>query len=126
MTPTKNGASLSREAPSVAEQIARQRGGYIGLLFTFGLPWAIATVFAARGAVWAWALLAATVAARLAVGLATAFAALKDRQPLANILLLVVRDLIAPLLWAAGMAGNRIHWRGDVFTLKNGRLAKVG
>jgi ceramide glucosyltransferase len=102
-----------------------RRGGYIGLLFTFGVPWAIATVLAARGVAWAWGLFAVTVAARLIVGLGTAVAVLGDRQPLANIFLLPVRDLIAPLLWAAGLVGNRIHWRGDVFTLKDGRLTRV-
>ncbi len=102
-----------------------RRGGYVGLLFTFGLPWAIATVLAAKGAAWSWALFAVTVAARLAVGLGTAIAVLKDRQPLTSILLVAVHDLIAPLLWAAGLVGNRIYWRGDVFTLRNGRLARV-
>jgi ceramide glucosyltransferase len=47
---------------------------------------------------------------------------LHDRQVLRNILLLPLRDLIAPLVWAAGFMGNRIHWRGDVFDLKDGRL----
>lgn len=100
-------------------------GGYIGLLFTFGLPWAIATVLAARGAAWAWTLFAVSVAARLTVGLGTAIGALKDRQPLTNILLLPIRDLIAPVLWAAGLVGNRIHWRGEVFALKGGRLSRA-
>jgi ceramide glucosyltransferase len=102
-----------------------RRRGYVGLLFTFGLPWALATLLAARGAAWAWALFAVTVAARLALGLVSAIAVLKDDQPLTNILLLPIRDLIAPLLWAAGLVGNRIHWRGDVFTLKDGRLARI-
>lgn len=102
-----------------------RRGGYVGLLFTFGLPWAIATVLAARGTAWAWALFAVTVAARLAVGLGTAITVLKDRQPLKKLFLLPVRDLLAPVLWAAGLIGNRIHWRGDVFTLKDGKLARA-
>jgi len=41
---------------------------------------------------------------------------------LRNIFLLPLRDLIAPFVWAAGFMGNRIHWRGDVFDLKDGRL----
>jgi ceramide glucosyltransferase len=36
--------------------------------------------------------------------------------------LLPLRDLIAPFVWAASFMGNRIHWRGDVFDLKDGRL----
>ncbi len=102
-----------------------RRGGYAGLVFTFGLPWAIATVLAAHGSAWAWALFTLTVAARLAIGLGTAITVLHDRQPMTNILLLPVRDLIAPFLWAAGLAGNRIHWRGDDFVLKDGRLERV-
>ncbi len=99
--------------------------GYAGLLFTFGLPWALATVLAARGAAWAWILLALTFAARLAVGLGTAVLVLHDQQVLRNIVLLPLRDLLAPFFWAASFMGNRIHWRGDVFNLKNGRLTQA-
>ena len=102
-----------------------RRGGYLGLLFTFGLPWALATVIAARGAAWSWLLFAITVAARLTLGLGTALRALEDRQPLTSIFLLPMRDLLAPLLWAAGLVGNRIHWRGEEFNLKNGRLTRI-
>jgi ceramide glucosyltransferase len=99
-----------------------RRSGYTGLLFTFGLPWALMTLLAAHGAEWAWLLLALTFSARLAVALVTAELVLEDRQVLRNIFLLPVRDLIAPFVWAASFMGNRIHWRGDAFDLKNGRL----
>jgi ceramide glucosyltransferase len=99
-----------------------RRWGYVGLLFTFGLPWALMTLLAAGGAAWAWLLFGLTLAARLAVGLVSGEVVLEDRQLLRNILLLPLRDLIAPLVWAAGFMGNRIHWRGDVFDLKDGRL----
>jgi ceramide glucosyltransferase len=98
--------------------------GYVGLLFTFGLPWALAMVMASRGAAWAWALFALTYATRLAVGLTTATKVLNDRQLLRNIFWLPLRDLIAPIVWAAGLVGSRIHWRGDDFYLKDGRLSK--
>jgi ceramide glucosyltransferase len=99
-----------------------RRWGYAGLLFTFGLPWALVTLLAARGAAWAWLLFGVTLAARLAVGLVAAEVVLHDRQVRRNILLLPLRDLIAPVVWAASFVGNRIHWRGDVFDLKDGRL----
>ncbi|HMD15526.1 MAG TPA: bacteriohopanetetrol glucosamine biosynthesis glycosyltransferase HpnI [Terriglobales bacterium] len=102
-----------------------RRWGYVGLLFTFGLPWALMTLLAAGGAAWAWLLFGLTLAARLAVGLVAAECVLCDRQALRNILLLPVRDLIAPVVWAAGFMGNRIHWRGDVFDLKDGRLTST-
>jgi len=102
-----------------------RRWGYTGLLFTFGLPWALMTLLAAVGAAWAWLLFGLTLAARLAIGLVAAEVVLHDRQALRNILLLPLRDLIAPFVWAAGFMGNRIHWRGDDFDLKEGRLSSA-
>jgi ceramide glucosyltransferase len=99
--------------------------GYAGLLFTFGLPWALLTLLAARGAAWAWLLFALTLAARLAVGFAAAEVVLHDHQIFRNAVWLPLRDLIAPFVWAAGFVGNRIHWRGHVFDLKDGRLIIV-
>jgi ceramide glucosyltransferase len=99
--------------------------GYASLILTFGLPWALLTLLGARGAAWAWALLAVTVAARFAVGLTTAIAVLGDKQALRDLFLLPLRDLIAPIIWAMGLVGNRIFWRGDVFRLHNGRLEKI-
>jgi ceramide glucosyltransferase len=103
---------------------ARPRG-YLGMVLTFGLPWSIALLVAARGASWAWTLCAVTLVARVAVGLATSCAVLDDRRALRNILLLPLRDLITPLVWAASYAGHQVRWRGEMFTLKNGRLARI-
>ena len=99
-------------------------GGYLGLLFTCGLPWSLLMLIAARGVAWAWILFALTYATRLAVGLVTAARVLHDRQTPKNILWLPLRDLIAPFVWAASLIGNRIHWRGEDFYLKDGRLSK--
>ena len=107
-----------------------RRWGYTGLLFTFGLPWALLTLLAAHGAAWAWLLFTVTFAARLGVGFAAAWVVLHDRQIfrrelLRNIFLLPLRDLIAPLVWVASWGGNRIHWRGDSFVLKDGKLIRT-
>jgi ceramide glucosyltransferase len=99
--------------------------GYVGTLLTFGLPWSMAMLLAARGTPWAWALAEITLAARAAVGLATALTVLDDHRVLENIFLLPIRDLLTPLIWAASFAGHRIHWRGEVFTLRDGQLARV-
>jgi ceramide glucosyltransferase len=99
-----------------------RRWGYAGLLFTFGVPWALLTLLAARGAEWAWVLLAMTFAARLAIAYVAGVIVLNDPQFFRTILLLPLRDLIAPFVWAASFVGNRIHWRGDVFDLKDGQL----
>ena len=102
-----------------------RRWGYSGLVLTFGIPWALACLIAARGATWAWALLALTLCARLLVGLGTAATVLQEHPSLGNISLLPLRDLIAPFVWVAGLVGNRIHWRGDDFYLKDGRLRPI-
>ncbi len=103
---------------------AARRWGYTGLLFTFGLPWALVALLAAQGAAWAWALFALTLAARFAVGFLAANAVLNDDQFFRFVLLLPLRDLIAPFIWAASFMGSRVHWRGDVFDLKDGRLSR--
>jgi len=98
--------------------------GYLGLSLTHGLPWALVTLLAARGSLWAWWLLAATVAARLVVGLSSALAVLDDRPSLHDLYLLPIRDFLAPVVWALGLAGNRISWRGEVFYLAHGQLVR--
>jgi ceramide glucosyltransferase len=99
-----------------------RRWGYAGLLFTFGLSWALVTLLAAHGAAWAWALFALTFAVRLAIGFVSAVVVLHDRLIFRDVVLLPLRDLIAPFVWAASFMGNRVHWRGAVFDLKDGRL----
>lgn len=102
-----------------------RRWGYLGLVLTFGIPWALASLIAAHGAMWAWALLAVTLGARLLLGVAAASTVLHERLSLSNTFLLLLRDLVAPFVWATGLIGNRIHWRGDDFYLKDGRLIPV-
>jgi ceramide glucosyltransferase len=96
--------------------------GYAGLLFTFGLPWALLTLLTAHEAAWAWMLLGLTFATRLAVALVSGVVVLNDSRMLGSIYLLPLRDLIAPFVWVASFMGNRIHWRGDAFDLKDGHL----
>ena len=104
---------------------AARSWGYAGLILTFGLPWATLALLAGREALWAWWLFVVTVAARTSIGLTAAVAGLDDTQPLRDLFLLPLRDLIAPVIWAAGLVGNRIFWRGDEFYLNNGRLERV-
>jgi ceramide glucosyltransferase len=101
-----------------------RRWGYVGLVFTFGLPWALATLLAAGGAAWAWALLGMTFAARVALAFAASVLVLDDPQFFRNVILLPLRDLIAPIVWAASFMGNSIQWRGENLTLKDGRLIR--
>ncbi len=99
-----------------------RRWGYTGTLLTFGLPWALATVLISRGALWACALFVMTAVARIATGYAAASLVLRDPNFGRNLWLLPLRDLLAPLVWVASFMGNQIRWRGETFTLKDGRL----
>jgi ceramide glucosyltransferase len=100
--------------------------GYVGLGLTFGLPWAALALIFARGAGWAWALLACTAAMRVAVAVVVGKFVLQDRQVIRFLPLIPIRDLLALLVWIASLAGHEVVWRGNRFTLENGKLAKIG
>jgi ceramide glucosyltransferase len=102
-----------------------RRGGYVGLLLTYGFAWALAMLLAFRGVPWAWGLFGVTLLARLAVAGASAALVLRDENVLGDFFLLPLRDVMAPAFWSGSLTGNRISWRGDDFELKDGRLTRV-
>ncbi|HTW59428.1 MAG TPA: bacteriohopanetetrol glucosamine biosynthesis glycosyltransferase HpnI [Terriglobales bacterium] len=104
---------------------AARAGGYAGMIATFGLIWALLNLIAAHAAPWSWAVLGVVVLLRLAVAFAVGRSVLHDHQLLKHLWLLPVRDLIAVLVWIASFAGRTVTWRGDRFTLKNGRLTRI-
>ncbi|MFI5106336.1 MAG: bacteriohopanetetrol glucosamine biosynthesis glycosyltransferase HpnI, partial [Terriglobales bacterium] len=73
--------------------------GYVGLVLTFGLPWAIITLALAIGSWWAWLLLAAAAALRVAVALQVGVGVVHDRAVWRHLWLLPLRDLIALAVW---------------------------
>ncbi len=97
-------------------------GGYIGLLFTFGFMWSLLTVIAVHGASWSWGVLAVVMALRFAVAFSVGKSVLQDQNVVAQLWLLPIRDLIAVGIWIASFFGHTVVWRGEKFTLKNGRL----
>ena len=99
--------------------------GYVGLGLTFGLPWAALALIFSRGAAWAWALLACTAAIRLVVAIVVGKSVLQDRQVVRSLALIPVRDVFALLVWIVSFAGHRIVWRGDHFSLENGKLKRI-
>ena len=101
-------------------------GGYIGLVSTYGLMWALLTVISSSAAPWSWAVLGATALLRLAVAIIIGEFVLEDRGLLRNLWLLPVRDLVAVGVWISSFAGHTVTWRGDRFLLKNGRLTRIG
>jgi ceramide glucosyltransferase len=102
-----------------------RKGGYFGLVVTFGLFWSCVALIAAGGAPWALGLFAITFGLRLAMAVTIGRAVLHDRQLLNMLWLLPLRDLIAVAVWLASFAGRTVTWRGDRFELKNGKLIRI-
>lgn len=100
-------------------------GGYIGLVTTYGLMWALLGLIASRAAPWSWAVLAATALLRLAVAIVVGKSVLQDTHLLKNLWLLPIRDLAAVAIWIASFAGHTVTWRGDRFVLKDGQLTRI-
>lgn len=103
-----------------------RKAGYIGLLFTFVLPWALANVVAQGGTLASVALLSLALLVRVTAALTIGVGILGDRQVLRDLWLLPVRDLAQVWIWAWSFASNTVVWRGYRFTLRDGKLEKLG
>jgi ceramide glucosyltransferase len=101
-------------------------GGYAGLIFTHGLGWALVNLLTSGVSPLSLWLLGLSFFMRLTQAMTVGTEVLSDHQVLANLWLLPLRDVVAMAVWAAGLTGNTIVWRGERFTLKNGKLAGVG
>jgi ceramide glucosyltransferase len=99
--------------------------GYLGLVFTFGILWALVALVASQAAFWAWDALAVSFSLRLAVASVVGCVILKDRQVLKHAWLIPLRDLIAVAVWLVSLGGHTVTWRGDRFKLKDGKLNRI-
>jgi ceramide glucosyltransferase len=100
-------------------------GGYVGLMLTHGLCWAMVNVVASGLSLWSLWLLALSFFLRQAQAMTVGAPVLGDHEVLPNLWLLPARDAIAMGLWVAGFAGDTITWRGERFALKNGKLRQL-
>ncbi len=100
-------------------------GGHFGMLFTHGLPWAIAAAWVAPSAAVGAAYLAAYFVLRFAMAWTVGVWGLHDPVLRRGIWLLPVRDLLSFFVWLASFGMNRIEWRGSFFTLEKGRMIPV-
>jgi len=102
-----------------------RRSGYIGLVSTFGIAWALLAVLAAGASPWSWLVLAAMLLLRTVLGFVVCRSVLQDEEGVERLWLLPLRDLIAVAVWIASFTGHTVTWRGDRFQLKNGRLIRI-
>jgi ceramide glucosyltransferase len=100
-------------------------GGYVGLVFTHGLGWALLNLLASGASPVSLWILAMSFFLRLTLAMTVGARVLGDHEVLPNLWLLPLRDAVAMGLWVAGFAGNTIVWRGERFTVKNGKLNPV-
>jgi len=100
-------------------------GGYTGLIFTYGLGWAVLNVLASGLSPLSLWLLGLSFFLRLAQAMTVGAEVLGDREVLANLWLVPVRDAIALGMWVAGFASDTVVWRGERFVLKGGKLERA-
>jgi ceramide glucosyltransferase len=101
-------------------------GGHFGMLFTHGLPWAVAACLIAPDAAIATAYLAAYLILRFAMAWMVGGWGLRDPVLRRRIWLLPVCDLLSFFVWLASFSTSRIEWRGSYFILKKGRMVPMG
>jgi ceramide glucosyltransferase len=99
--------------------------GYTGMVFTYGLPWAIFNLIATGASLSSIALFSITLLARVALALAVGVGVLGDRQVLRDLWLLPARDIVALGIWIWSFAGNTVAWRGQHFSLKDGKMTRL-
>jgi ceramide glucosyltransferase len=97
-------------------------GGYFGLIFTFGMLWALLALAVSRASLWACGGFAATLLLRTAVALLVGRTILDDGQVSKYAWLIPCRDLVGASVWLASLVGHTVTWRGQRFRLKKGKL----
>lgn len=102
-----------------------RRWGYVGMVATFALPWAMATVLSSGFALWSFTLLSMALMLRVAVALSAGVGVLRDGQVLRDLFLLPLRDCVGLLFWAWSFAGDEVTWRGERFRIRRGVLVRV-
>ncbi|HOK47406.1 MAG TPA: bacteriohopanetetrol glucosamine biosynthesis glycosyltransferase HpnI [Bryobacteraceae bacterium] len=96
-------------------------GGYAGMPLANATLWAV--LLAAAGAWWAALPL---LAVRMAAGIAVGTLVLEDRRVIPDFYLMPVRDLAGVAVWAAGLFGSTVVWRGDRLKLdREGRIRRA-
>jgi ceramide glucosyltransferase len=102
--------------------------GYVGMIFTHGLPWSLLAVGVSLAQGW-FGIAAAYLGGYLALRLGLAWAAgvwgLRDRGIARKLWLLPFRDAISFAVWVAGFFSDKILWRGLEYRVKDGLLVPV-
>jgi ceramide glucosyltransferase len=97
-----------------------RRGGYYGYMATHATVWALVAL--AGGQWWA---AAVALGLRMAAGIAVGTGVLRDPQVVRYFWLIPFRDLFGFAIWAVGLFGDRVTWRGRKLRLSpDGRICE--
>jgi len=99
--------------------------GYGGLVFSYGLAWAILNLIASGLSLFAFALFSLALLFRVSLALGVGVGILGDRQVLRDLWLLVLRDIVALGVWAWSYASDTVRWRDEEFLLETGKLIRL-
>src|SRR3984957_6868404 len=99
--------------------------GHLGLIFTLGLPWALAAILVQPTPEVAFAYLSAYYAFRIAMMQVIGRWGLKQPGIYKKLWLLPVWDLLAACIWLASFTRNSIRWRDGYYYIRNGELVPV-
>lgn len=100
--------------------------GHLGLVFTFGLPWALAAVAIHPTPATAVIYLGGYFAMRCAITAMIAVWGLKQRSYWRRMGLIPLWDAVAFVVWVASFLRSSIRWRGSDYYIRGGTLVPVG
>jgi ceramide glucosyltransferase len=95
---------------------------FAGLIFTHGLTWALLAALIAPATWIAVAYLLAYLALRLIMAWTVGVWGVGDSVVRSKLWLVPLRDAIYFVVWLGSFASNRIHWGGEEFIMRQGRL----
>jgi ceramide glucosyltransferase len=99
--------------------------GHLGLLFTQGLPWALAAVAIHPTLGVALGYLGAYCSLRLAMTWSIGIRGLRRAGLLEKLALIPLWDAVACLLWLASFLRNSVRWRGGEYYIRDGMLVSA-
>jgi ceramide glucosyltransferase len=95
--------------------------GYLGLPVTFATLWAVVAAVCGR-----YEIAGALLAVRMIAAIEAGWFVIRSRDVLRLFFLIPMRDLFGVAIWAAGLFGNKVWWRGRQLRLdRDGRIRPV-
>jgi ceramide glucosyltransferase len=95
---------------------------FLGLIFTHGLPWALLAALVTPSAWITATYLLGYLILRLTMAWTVGVWGVQDDVVRRKLWLVPLRDATYFVVWLASFASNRIHWGGDEYLMRRGRL----